>query len=488
MQAVSAQRVGPDGALRSIPAREVAVGDLLFLAAGERAAVDGVIEDGVSELDRSLVTGESAPAPARVGDAIHAGSVNLTRPIRMRATATVDASTVAELARLIEAGEQGRAGHVRLADRAARLYVPVVHTAAALTFIGWFFLGGADWRIALMNAAAVLIITCPCALGLAVPAVQVVATGRLFKRGVFVKSGDALERLSQIDHVVMDKTGTLTMGRPRLVSAPDEALLSKAAMLARASRHPLSRALVDAAGCGAVAEGAIERQGQGVEGTVDGRMAKLGSAAFVGAAAINALNPAESELWFAFVGEPPVRFGFRDVLRPDAVEAVKALRARGFAVEISSGDRADAVREAARALEIEVAAGQRTPQQKIARLEALRAEGKRPLMVGDGLNDAAALAAASASASPGAAVDAAQAASDIVFQSERLSPLVEAIDVARAARKRVWENLWFSALYNVIAAPAAMAGLVTPLIAALAMAGSSLVVTLNALRLRGQAE
>jgi Cu2+-exporting ATPase len=494
LQAVSASRIDAAGHITSIAAREINVGDRLQLAAGDRAPVDGVIEEGVSELDCAMLTGETLPQPARPGLRIHAGAINLTQRIIIRATARVQDSTVAELARLIESGEQIRAKFVRLADRAAQMYVPVVHSLAALTFLGWFFgpallrmtgleVADVGFRMALMNAVAVLIITCPCALGLAVPAVQVVATGRLFKRGVLVKSGDALERLAHVDVVVFDKTGTLTLGKPRLTSLVDVDTLQAAAALARTSRHPLSRALVEAAGPGVAIKGVRELPGEGIEAESDGVLVRLGRRAF---AAPNAQDIADgsAELWFARGAEPPTRFAFTDTLRPDAAETIIALKKRGIAIEMISGDRPIAAETAARAAGIDSWAGGAAPGDKVARLNALRAEGKKPLMVGDGLNDAAALAAAYASASPGSALEASQAASDIVIQGAGLLPLIEAIDVAKAARKRAIENLQFSTLYNLIAAPAAAAGFLTPFIAALAMSGSSLVVTLNALRLQ----
>ena len=496
LQAVSARRIGADGAIDAVASRDIAIGDRLLLAVGERAPCDGVIVEGASDLDCSMLTGETLPTPVRAGDAILAGAINASRPITMRAEARAEDSAVAELARLIEVGEQGRGRFVRLADRAAALYVPVVHSAAALTLIGWLFgplalqtlgfdVADASLRTALANAVAVLIITCPCALGLAVPAVQVVATGRLFKAGVLVRSGDALERLAQIDTVVFDKTGTLTLGKPQLVSAPDQATLIAAASLARVSRHPLSRALVDAAGPGAAVTGAAEIPGEGVEVTLDGRIARLGKRTFAAPSEADAKDGAP-ELWFKSGDEKAVRFVFADALRPDAAKAVAALKARGFRIEMLSGDRPGAAEAAALAAGIEDWRSGVTPAQKTARMQALRGLGRKPLMVGDGLNDAAALAAAHASASPGHAVEASQAAADLVLQGDALMGLVEAIDVAKRAERRAGENLAFSALYNVIAAPLAAAGFLTPLIAAVAMSSSSLVVTLNALRMQGR--
>ncbi len=490
LQATTAARVDAQGRLVSVSARDLAIGDLVHLAAGDRAPTDGIVERGASAFDVSMLTGETAAAAAAPGAMVHAGAINLEAPLTMRVTATLESSAVAELARLIEAGEQGRARYVRLADRAAKLYVPVVHTLAAATLIGWlaapiFGLAEIGLHGAVLNAVAVLIITCPCALGLAVPAVQIVATGRLFKTGVLVKSGDALERLAEIDTVIFDKTGTLTRGKPRLETALEPNVLSAAAALARASRHQLARALVEAAGPGAPTQDALEIAGDGVEGVFEGRRARLGRRAF---AAPHAQASADDalELWFALGEDAPQRITFRDALRSDAAVVIKALRARGIDVELMSGDRPSAVAAAAEAACIARWRGDARPADKTARIAQLRAQGRRVLMAGDGLNDAAALAAAHASVTPGTAIEASQAAADMVLQGERLWPLIEAIDVARASRRLVVQNLAFSALYNFVAIPIAVLGFVTPLIAALAMSGSSLVVTLNALRLQGR--
>lgn len=489
LAAVSAQRLRPDNTTELVSARAIAIDDRVLLSPGDRAPVDCVIQSGVSEVDRSLITGESAPVSARPGDVLHAGVVNLTRPLTVRAQATADASLVAELARMIEAGEQNRGAHMRLVDRAVKYYVPIVHTLAALTFTGWVLALGFDaWRIALMNAAAVLIITCPCALGLASPAVQVVATGKLFKRGILVRSGDALERLAVADVATLDKTGTLTLGRPSLISHHDRETVRAAARLARISRHPLSRALVEAAGPGDAAANAEEVPGDGVIAHLNGETHRLGRKAF---AAPDAADPSDapqgaSVIWYKPGDAPAVAFYFRDALRSDAAMAVRRLQALGLPSQLLSGDAPQAVAAAAREAGLTRFEGALSPADKIARIKALADGGAKPLMIGDGLNDAAALASAYVSAAPGGAVDATQAAADIVFQGEKLSAVPEAIGVARQARRRVVENIGFSMMYNVLAVPAAMAGLITPLIAALAMAGSSLIVTLNALRIHSE--
>ncbi len=478
LQTTIARRLDGAGFERGVPIAQVAVGDRLAVAPGDRIPVDGVIESGESELDNALISGETLPVAVGPAMKVHAGALNISGRLVIRAEAEVQDSTLAEIARLMEAGAQSKSAYVRLADKAAALYVPTVHSVAAATFIGGLLLGlGA--HEALMRAAAILIVTCPCALGLAVPAVQVTASGRLFRAGVLVKSGAALERLAGVDHVVFDKTGVLTEGRPQLL-APVPGALALAARLARASRHPLARSLALAAGPGVAADAVTETAGQGLEGMIDGRTARLGRAGFVGVEGHDGL---ETELWFAIAGEAPVVFRFADTLRPDAAETVSRLNAMGLGVEILSGDVASAVETAARATGVERWRAGMTPLQKAEAIRRLTESGHKVLMVGDGLNDAAALAGAYASMAPGAAVDASQNAADLVFDGRSLGAVDLAIRTARAARSRALENFAFSALYNVVAVPVAVFGLVNPFVAAIAMSSSSLIVTLNALRM-----
>jgi Cu2+-exporting ATPase len=486
MQTGTSTRIAGDGRTEAVAARDIAPGDRLLIAAGERVPVDGIVEAGDGEVDVSLVTGESLPAAIAVGDAVRGGTLVLGRPLTVKATARVQDSLVAEMARLLEAGQQTRGRYVRLADRAAAIYVPVVHGLALAVFAGGlsFGLGAHE---AITNAIALLIITCPCALGLAVPAVQIVATSRLFRSGLLVKSGDALERLAEADVAVFDKTGTLTLGHPVLINAASVARgdLELAAMLARASRHPLSRAISDAAGAGPVAAGVREMAGDGLVATVGDVRVRLGRASWVG---LDESTPvtAASHLWLRRDTAPAVRFDFEDALRDDARGTVGQLQARGFTVEMLSGDRNAPAAAVAAAGGISTWHAARDPKQKTEHLESLRAQGRRTLMVGDGLNDAAALSLAHVSISPGTAAQASQAASDMVLQGDALSPIVEAVDVARGARRLVFQNFMFAAVYNAAAVPLAALGQVTPLIAAVAMSASSLIVMLNALRLAGR--
>jgi Cu2+-exporting ATPase len=483
MQAVLVRRIEKDGVVRSVVAADVAPSDRLVIAAGERLPVDGVVESGDVLIDSSLVTGESAPIAAAHGSELRAGSIVLDRPIILRVAAAVADSLIADIARLVEAGQQVRSRYVRLADRAASVYVPIVHAAAITVFAAWFFVLHAPFSVSVTNAIAVLIVTCPCALGLATPAVQIVATGTLFRRGIIVKSGDALERLAAVDVAVFDKTGTVTSDRLEVSNRGNvqDQDIRDAAFLARGSQHPLARAVARAAGPGAVAPDIREVEGSGLESHIDGKVWRLGRANWVGTIAERSTAPT---LWFRRGSALPVRFEFDAPIRPAARSTVAALSARKIETRILSGDRDEAVAQVGQAIGISKWKANVGPKEKALALSSLKSEGHRVLMVGDGINDAAALSQAHVSISPASASDAAQSAADIVFSGASLGQVVTALDVARQARRRVLENFTVAALYNLIAVPLAACGLVTPLIAAIMMASSSLVVTLNALRVR----
>lgn len=474
----SATVIDDDGAVASRRADQIKPDDLLLVAAGERLAADGIVTDGRSTMDTALVSGESLPRPVEPGTRVFAGMVNLGAPLHVRVTAAGEHTLLSEIVRLVEAAEHGRSRFVAIADRVARAYAPVVHATALLTFLGWMLLGGLAWDRALLVATAVLIITCPCALALAVPVVQVVASTRLLRQGVLLLSPNALERIGRIDHVVLDKTGTLTLGRPELVEMVcDTETLAAAAAIAATSRHPLAQALVRAAPAATPMDGVVEHPGLGLQMGDD----RLGSARFCGIA--GAVDDGRPELWFSRPNRKPVRFAFADTLRPDARATIAALRQRGLAVELLSGDRPAAVARAAADAGLELWRAETSPAAKSARLAELAAEGKRVLMVGDGLNDAPALAAAHASISPATAAEATQNAADAVFQGDGLRPVVDIIDVARRSERLVRQNLALALLYNLSAVPLAVLGAVTPLIAAVAMSSSSLLVIGNALRL-----
>jgi Cu2+-exporting ATPase len=355
------------------------------------------------------------------------------------------------------------------------------HLCALLTFLWWFFVAGIPASQALLTASAVLIITCPCALALAVPAVQVIATGRLFRGGMLLKSATALERLAMVDTVVFDKTGTLTEPLLALANAPDTASLREAAQLAACSRHPLARSLVAAAGRVAPADDVTEHPGQGLSRRTTAGDIRLGSRTFCAVPPL--ASSSGPELWLARPCQPVVRFTFQERPRSDAAETIKRLAGMGLRLKLISGDHAGQVSSIAQELGISDWQAGCTPIEKVALIERWAAAGEKILMVGDGLNDSPALAAALVSASPASAADVSQTVADLVFQGAKLAPVATALRTAKRARAVMKQNLALSIGYNVVMVPLAVAGWVTPWLAAAAMSSSSLLVMANSLRL-----
>jgi P-type Cu2+ transporter len=469
--------------LTGVPVAALQPGDRVLVRPGEVIPADGSIVDGASEIDESPVTGETMPRSVAAASKVYAGSINFAGALTLQVRAAGSGTLVDEIERLLQKATDAKSRTVRLADRAARLYAPVVHATAALTAIGWL-IAGASLHDSIVTAVAVLIITCPCALALAIPVVQVVAAGQLFRSSVILNSGDAIERLAEVDTVVFDKTGTLTLPDPDADAASiDPTMLERAARLALSSRHPLAVALARRARQRTPYPGAVEEPGQGVRAVIDGQPACLGSASFCRTADAAAHDSETSFIFFASGGDT-LRIPIRQSLRPDAVAVTQALAARGLDLVILSGDRPEAVGPVASRLGIGQWRASLTPAAKIEAIESLKSQGRRVLMVGDGLNDAPALAAAHVSLSPITAAHLTQAHADAVFLGDRLVPVLRAVAVARRARSLMKQNLALTVIYNALAVPIAIAGLVTPLIAAVAMSGSSILVTLNALRAR----
>lgn len=479
--------VGPDE-ISEVPIAAVRAGDIVLLRPGERCAVDGTVIEGRSEIDQSLITGETLHVPAERGTQVYAGTLNISGTLRVRVAAAAEGTLLSEITRLLDHALQARSRYVRLADRASQLYAPVVHATALLTIIGWV-LAGAGWHDSIVIGIAVLIITCPCALGLAIPAVQTVASGAMFRAGVLLNAGDAIERAASVDTIVFDKTGTLTLPELDVVNAagiPPE-VFELAGRLALASHHPVAAAVARAAHAKSPLPNVVEEPGRGVRTTFDGEELRLGSPAFCGADAeanqILSEDPEVSVVAFSR-GEQRVVFAVRQLLRPDAAKTIDALINRGIAVELLSGDREPAVRHAADALGVSAWRAGVKPAEKIAHIEALKKQGRTVMMVGDGMNDAPSLAAAHVSMSPISATHLSQATADLVFLGKELAPVLAAVDYSRKAMAVMRENLGLAIGYNVLAVPIAIAGYATPLIAALAMSGSSLLVMLNAMRAR----
>lgn len=494
-----------------MPIAEVQPGDMVLVRPGARLPVDGLVIHGASELDRSLLTGESLPVAAGIGTIVSAGEVNLTGPLTVEVTAAGKDSSLHRMADLVAVAEGAKTRYTSLADRASRLYSPLVHILSFSAFGYWMWATGGDLRHAINISAAVLIITCPCALGLAVPAVITSASGRLFRKGLLIKHGTALERLAEVDTVVFDKTGTLTLGTPEPVALNDQPrdAVALAAALAAGSAHPLARALADGARALGIDPAKVsdirEAPGRGIEGQWQGSRVRLGRADWCAAEALPvtatylSIGPGTGAA-AAPSAAPPRRgkgmgeggpalgrthaFTFTDRPRPGAVEAVSKLQAAGLKVELLSGDAEAPVRDLADRLGIANWRAGVLPAEKAARISALTAEGRKVLMVGDGLNDTAALAAAHVSISPASALDAARVASDIVLLGQDIAPIADAVRIGRQSARRMVENFLISGGYNVIAVPLALIGHATPLAAALAMSLSSITVSLNAMRLK----
>lgn len=490
MAARTARLVDTAGQVVVVSVDELQPGQHLRVRAGDRLPVDARVLSGASDLDLSIVSGESEPVAAEVGQSLQAGVLVLNGSLDLAAESSADTSFMAEILSMMEAAEQGKGAYVRLADRVAQLYAPAVHALAAGAFLAWLVATQGDWYQALYVAIAVLIITCPCALGLAVPVAQVVASARLFKNGVMVKDGSAIERLAEVDRIVLDKTGTLTKAAPRaqaLKQQVGQRPLIKT--LADASHHPAARAvasLLDGQD-GAPVQEMREVPGLGVEARWRDLRLRLGRPAWVAEIAAGSAEQSDllerAQLAFAVEGQGVSAYLLDQDLAEGAGEAVAWLEARGYAPAIYSGDRDFAVQSVAKALAIKDWQAQLGPADKAQALDALSRQGHKVLMVGDGLNDAPALARGHASIAAAAASDVGRAAADVVLTRQSLSSLPMVLELARKTRRVIQQNFMIALAYNCVAVPLAVMGLVTPLIAAVAMSSSSIVVVANAMRL-----
>jgi len=488
MSAKGGMVVGADGQLRYAPLEEIQPGMLLRVSAGERMPVDGVVAQGTSDIDRSLVTGESLPVSVHDGVAVEAGTMNLTGVLDVRATRPAKESFLSDVLKMMGAAEQGRGAYVRMADRMAAIYSPAVHVLAFASFLGWMLWTGGDWHHSLTVAVSVLIITCPCALGLAVPVAHVLSASRLFEAGILMKDGSALERMAEIDHAALDKTGTLTTGEANVAECaiPAGEMRRIAATLARRSRHPASLALARllADESDVALHSVREIPGSGMEAIVGGRRVRLGRSEWVTEIAVSGAQ--QEGLAFAIENERSFAIALTEQLRPGAKAALEGLAEHGIASEILSGDSMSAVSAVASSLSVTAFSAGLRPGEKRDRLAELARKGRKVLMVGDGLNDAPSLAAAHVSMAPSSASDIGRNAADFIFTRENLSAITFAHGIALRTRRIVKENFGLAIAYNVFAVPLAMAGYLNPLIAAVAMSTSSIVVVGNSLRLMRQ--
>ncbi|MBT2300325.1 heavy metal translocating P-type ATPase [Variovorax paradoxus] len=498
-------RVRRNGVDREVALGQVRVGDLVVVRPGERAPVDGLVVEGASELDESLITGESLPVAKQVDDAVTGGAVNGQGLLVVRTTAVGAESTLARIVRLVESAQAKKAPIQRLVDRVSSVFVPVVIGIALVTVLGWG-LGTGDWEAAILNAVAVLVIACPCALGLATPTAIMAGTGVAARHGVLIKDAEALEVAHSVKVVAFDKTGTLTEGRPELVAfeAVDghaAALLRASAAIQAGSEHVLARAVLARAhemGLEIPRAGDMRAvAGRGMAATVEGRALRLGSTRFMRELAVplGKLDARASQLqaegrtvsWLADVSEGPKLIGllaFGDAPKANAAAAIAQLHAQGIRTALVTGDNRGSAEAVAKLLKIDTVRAEVLPEDKAAVVAQLKAEGRRVAMVGDGINDAPALAAADVGIAMSTGTDVAMHAAGITLMRGDPALVSDAIDISRRTYAKIRQNLFWAFVYNVVGIPLAAFGLLSPVIAGAAMALSSVSVVGNALLLR----
>jgi Cu+-exporting ATPase len=500
-----------------VPTADLRPGDIVRVRPGETVAVDGVVVEGTSSVDESMLTGESLPVTKRAEDLVIGGTLNGAGSFTFRATRVGAETVLARIVRLVAEAQGSRAPIQRLADRVTGWFVPAVLGLAGITFLAWLALGPApSFNLALLNTVAVLIIACPCALGLATPTSIMVATGKGAEAGLLFRNAEALERLGSVGTVILDKTGTLTVGKPvvtdivRMDGAPDDdELLALVAAVERASEHPVGAAIVRAAEERGLALGAATEfasvPGQGVAAMIGGREVRIGRAGYVGAIAPDTDRPGhagdrsadalaaegKSVVHVSIAGRPVAMLGIADTLKPGAVDAVAQLRRRGLEAILLTGDNQATAEAIGREAGIDRVLAEVAPDGKAAAVRELQAEGRRVAMVGDGVNDAPALAAADVGIAMGSGTDVAIESAGLTLLSGDLRGLSTAIGLSRATMGNIRQNLFWAFAYNVFLIPVAMGGLfpfrgilLDPVIAAAAMALSSVTVVSNALRLR----
>jgi Cu+-exporting ATPase len=501
-----------DGKEETVPLAEVEPGDVVLVRPGERLPVDGVVEDGATRVDESMLTGEPMPVAKGHGDAVSAGTQNTAGAVLVRATRVGQDTTLSRIVELVRRAQGSKAPIANLADTVSFYFVPTVMAVALVSGLAWFFLGGADLSFSLRIFVAVMVIACPCAMGLAVPTSIMVGTGRGARLGILVKSGAALQAAGTVDTVVFDKTGTLTVGAPRLTDLVPAAGQDPAALLVLAgaaearSEHPLAKAVADAAREGAPAlpdpEAFTAVPGRGVAARIGGKDVLVGTAAFLaerGVAADPALEAADAAL--AGAGKTPVRLAVAgvaaavlavaDAPRPEAAAVVAALKKRGLGVVMLTGDHEATAKAVAESLGISDVIARVLPERKEAEVAALQAAGRRVAMVGDGINDAPALARADLGVAMGSGIDVAVESCDVVLMRNDLAGVPAALELSRAVIANIKQNLFWAFAFNVIGIPVAAGALhifggptLNPMIAGTAMALSSFTVVTNALRLR----
>ena len=495
-------RVLRDGQEVELPVARLVKGDLVIVRPGENIPVDGELTEGSSEVDESLITGESIPVEKQPGDKLTGGSINGTGLMKITATAVGEDSTLAKIIRLVENAQSGKAPIQRLVDRISEIFVPVVVTIAVCTFLGWYFFNG-DVETALISAVSVLVIACPCALGLATPTAIMTGTGAAARAGILIKDVQALEQAHGINAVIFDKTGTLTTGRPTVVAIHslddnEQQMLMAVASLQQGSEHPLAKAVLKRAAEETIALKPVDdfksHTGFGVAGTVDGSTVISGNEQFMHDNGITTDTESdmaatwESEgktvIWIARDNTLLGIMAIADPLRPEAISAVTELKRMGIYTLLLSGDAVLAVKEIGRQVGVDKAQGAVKPADKSNEVQSLRAEGYRIAMIGDGINDAPALAAADVGIAMGSGTDVAMETAGVTLMRSSPALVPGAISVSRATWRKIKQNLFWAFAYNVVGIPFAVAGYLSPTIAGAAMAFSSVSVVSNSLLLR----
>ncbi len=498
-------RVRLDGVDRDLPIESIRVGDRVVIRPGERVPVDGVVEEGSSQVDESLLTGEALPVDKQPGDAVTGGAINAQGTLVARTTAVGAETTLARIIRLVENAQAAKAPIQRLVDKVSAVFVPVVMGIALLTFIAWWALGG-DAEVAILNAVAVLVIACPCALGLATPTAIMAGTGVAARHGILIKDAEALELAHKVDTVVFDKTGTLTDGTPHVVAcvAADgsdrQDVLAIAAALQTGSEHPLARAVLAEAAAASLAPSPARAQqalpGRGIAGEVEGTLYWLGNRRLMTESniATNALERSAAELeasgrtvsWLARASDRHALglLAFGDAVKASAAAGVANLKARGIATVMLTGDNRGAAQVAAAALGIDSVMAEILPADKASQVSQLKTAGRTVAMVGDGINDAPALAAADVGIAMSSGSDVAMHTAGITLMRGDPALVADAIDISQRTYAKIRQNLFWAFVYNVVGIPLAAAGLLNPVIAGAAMAFSSVSVVTNALLLK----
>jgi Cu2+-exporting ATPase len=501
-------RVEIDKKIRVLPIKELRENMILIVAVGEKIACDGIVIDGQSNIDNSLISGESIPEKVVKNSLVYGGSINLNSPLKIKITKNSENGVLSQIIGLIANIENKKNIYIRIADQFSKYYTPIVHILAFITFSIWYFYLKSDWEVALMNATAVLIITCPCALALAIPIAQTIAISNFLKKGIIMKNGESLEKINNITHVIFDKTGSLTIGKPILentyeivngnlqeLNFEEKKFYQKiSASMAKFSKHPISQSLSNSFDGELENIEAIEHSGKGLEAEFCGKKIRLGSDNFCEIYKNNnnfIINNLQSESLanlrcFMNFDNKNIIFTFHDELKKDAKEVINFLKKNNKKVILLSGDSANEVRRIAKITDIEEFYWQKNPLEKTAILQSLKDKNINFMMIGDGLNDAPSLVLANVSISFSKAVDISQNIADIIINSSKLHPIISIFLYSKNTLKIMKQNLILALIYNIFALPFAMAGYVVPLIAAIAMSSSSLIVVINSLRLNSK--